>query len=117
MALVTEFKPHLRIKQMKKIIPLITCEPTFCLYVCNLVFGVDVPNLNHRIQVDPAKQPVKGNSVGSGHVSQCRTPAYDCHLNHGFDVLENIQHSAGLRKSHIRRHTVNIAEIKIVVIG
>ena len=89
------------VKQSKKIVQLTTCETAFCLHVCNLVFGINAPNLNLRIQVDPVKQPVKSNSVGSGHMSHCWTPAFDCHLNRGFFVLENIQHSAGLRKIYI----------------
>ena len=38
------------VKQMEKIVPLITCEITFGQHVCELMFGVDVPNLNF---VDP----------------------------------------------------------------
>ena len=30
------------VKQVKKIVPLITCEIPFCQYVCKLVFGVNV---------------------------------------------------------------------------
>ena len=32
-------------EQMKKIIPLITCEISFSQYVCDLVFGVNVTDL------------------------------------------------------------------------
>ena len=68
----TERAEKADVEQMKKIVPFVTCETAFCQYVCNLVFGVDVPNLNLRIQVDPVKQPSKSNSVGSGHMSRCR---------------------------------------------
>ena len=34
------------VKQIKKIVPLMACEIPFCQYVCKLVFGVDVPDLN-----------------------------------------------------------------------
>ena len=34
------------IEQMKKIVPLITCEITFGQFVCEMMFGVDVPILN-----------------------------------------------------------------------
>ena len=41
------------VEQMKKIVPLITCEITFGQYVCQLMFGVDVPNLNLGFQINP----------------------------------------------------------------
>ena len=85
------------IEQMKKIVPLITCEMTFGLYVCELMFGVDVFDLDLGVQIDSIKQPIKSNSVGSGNMSHCVTPAFDYHLNHGFIVLKDIQHSIGTR--------------------
>ena len=44
------------VKQMKKIAPLITCEIAFGQHVCELVFGVDVPNLNLGIWDNPIKK-------------------------------------------------------------
>ena len=40
------------VEQSKKIIPLITCEVSFGQYVCDLVFGIDVLDLNLRIQMN-----------------------------------------------------------------
>ena len=34
------------IEQMKKIVPLITCEISFCQHGCALVFGVNVTDLD-----------------------------------------------------------------------
>ena len=53
-----------------------------CQYVCELCFGVDIFDLNLliQIQIDPVKQPIQSNSVGSGHVSHCWTPAFNDHL-------------------------------------
>ena len=34
------------IEQLKKIVPLITCEVSFCQNVCELVFGVNVTDLD-----------------------------------------------------------------------
>ena len=34
------------VEQVKKIVSLVTCEITFGQYVCELMFGVDAPNLN-----------------------------------------------------------------------
>ena len=41
------------VEQMKKIVSLVTCEITFGQYVCELMFGVDVP----------VEQSIKSNSV------------------------------------------------------
>ena len=53
------------VEQMKKNVPFITCEISHCQYVSNLVFGVSVPGLDLRVQVNSVKQPIKSNSVGS----------------------------------------------------
>ena len=53
------------VEHTKKIIPFVTCDVTFCQYVCHLVFGVNVPDLNLRIQFDSVKQPINRNSSGS----------------------------------------------------
>ena len=55
------------VEQMKKIVPLITCEIAFCQYVCDLVFDVNVHDLNLRVKVDSVKQPIKSNSECSWH--------------------------------------------------
>ena len=51
--------------QMKKIVPLITSGIPFSQHVCELVFGVNVPNVNFRIEINPVKQRIQSNSVGS----------------------------------------------------
>ena len=53
------------IEQMKKIVPLITCAIPFSPHVCELVFGVNVTHVNFRIEINPVKQPIQSNSVGS----------------------------------------------------
>ena len=40
------------VKQIKKIVPLIACESPFCQYVCKLVFGVDMLDLNSGVQIN-----------------------------------------------------------------
>ena len=67
---------------------LITCEVLFCQYVCKLVFGVDVLDLNLGSRLISVKQLVKSNSVGSGYVSHCWTSAFDDHFHHCFVVLK-----------------------------
>ena len=84
---------------MKKIVPLITCDIPFCQYVCELVFGVDVLDLNLRIQINSVKLPVKSNSVGSGHVSHFWTSAFDDHFNQCFVVLKKCTASHRIEKT------------------
>ena len=105
----------LMLNKMKKIVPFVTCEISFCQDVCNLVFGVNVPYWNLRIQVDSVKQPIKSNYVGSWHMSHCWTHTFEFHLNHGFIVLKHVQHSIGLRKFRIRKYIVNVKQIRTVV--
>ena len=50
-------------------------------------------------------------------MSHCWTSAFDYHLNHGFSVLKDVQHGTKSRKLRIRRDVVNIAQIKIVLLG
>ena len=50
------------VEQMKKIVPFVTCEIACGQTVCDLMFGVDVPDLSFR---DPVKQPIQSNLVGS----------------------------------------------------
>ena len=40
------------VEQMKKIVPFVTCEITFCQYVCELMFGIIVSNLNFKIKIE-----------------------------------------------------------------
>ena len=55
----------LMLNKMKKIVPLVTCEITFGQNVCELLLGINVSNLNFRIKISPAKQPIQSNLVGS----------------------------------------------------
>ena len=58
------------VEQTQKMIPIITCEISLCQYVCVLVLGVNVFDLDLVVQTDSIKQPIKSNSVSSGkHVS------------------------------------------------
>ena len=56
----------------KKMIPFITCATSLCQYVCELVFGVNVFDLDFGVQIDSMKKTIKSNSVGSGNMSHCR---------------------------------------------
>ena len=101
---------------MKKIVPLITCEIFFCQCVCKLGFGVNIFDLNFEVQINSVK-PIKSNSVGSGYVSHCWTSAFDDHFNHCYVIPKNAQHRAKSRKLRVRRLMINIAQIKIFLLG
>ena len=85
------------VEQMKKIVLLITRGIPFSQHVCELVFGVNVTDLNFWVQIDSIKQPIQSNSVGSWHMSHCGTSAVDNHFNYSFIVLKHIQHSIGTK--------------------
>ena len=72
------------------------------------MFGINVSNVNFRIKVNPVKQPIQCNPVSSGHVSHCWTSAFEYHLNHGFIVLKDIQHSTGTRILRIGWSVINV---------
>ena len=90
---------------MEKIVPLIRCEIALCQYVCELVFGFDILDLDFGAQVDSVKQPFKRNSVGPGYGSHFWTSALDDHLHHRFIIFKNVKHRTGLRRiQRLRKH-------------
>ena len=56
-------------KQAQKMIPVITCEISLCQCVCELVFVVNVFDLDFGVQVDSIEQPIKNNCGFWKHVS------------------------------------------------
>ena len=50
------------------------------------------------VQIDSVKQPIKRDSVGSGHVSHRRTSTFDDHLDHFFIVFENVKHGFKIKR-------------------
>ena len=54
------------VQQIQQMIPFITCEIPLCQDVCELVFGVDVFDLDLWVQINSIEQQIKSNSVGSG---------------------------------------------------
>ena len=81
------------VEQTQKMIPFLTCEISRCQYVCELVLGVNVFNLDLGVQIDSIKQPIKSKSVGSGNMSHCRASSLYDHLDHCFVVFKDIQQS------------------------
>ena len=96
------------IEQMKKIVPLITCEIPFSQHVCELVFGANLTDLNFWVQINPVKQPVQSNSVRSRNVSHCETSTFDNHVDYSLIVLKDIQQSTGTRIRCISWNVTNV---------
>ena len=63
-------------------IPLITGEIAFRQHVCELFVGVNIFDFDLWVLVDSVKQPIKRNSVGSGHGSHRRTFGFENHLDY-----------------------------------
>ena len=104
------FRHHIRtpgrdenadIEEMEKIIAFITCAIALCQYVCELVFGVNVFDLDLGVQIDSIKQPIKSNSMGSRHMSHCRASSLYDHLDYCFVVFKNVEHRTKLRRLHV----------------
>ena len=79
------------VEQTQKMIPFITCELSLCQYVSELVFGVDIFDLDPGVQIDSIKPSIKSNSVGSGNMSHCQASSLYDHLDHCFVVFKDIQ--------------------------
>ena len=81
------------VEQKQKMIPFITCEISLGQYDSKLVLGVNILDSDFGVQVDPVKQPISRNSVGSGNISHCRASSLYDHLDHCFDVFKHVQQS------------------------
>ena len=51
------------VEQAQQMIPFITCEISVCQYVWELMFGINVFDLDLGVQINSIKQPIKSNSV------------------------------------------------------
>ena len=69
-------------------VPFLTSETAFRQNVGELVFGIDILDVDFEVQVDSIKWPVQRNSVSSGYVSHHRTSAFDNHLDYCFMVIK-----------------------------
>ena len=89
------------VKQNTKDDSIHTCEVSLGQYVCELVFGANVFDLDFWVQIDSIEQPIKSNSVGFGNMSHCRASSLYDHLDHCFVVLKHIQESFLMRRLDI----------------
>ena len=91
-------------------IPLITREISFGQNVSELVFVVDVLDLDFWVQVYSIEQPIKRNSAGPGNMYHCGTPSLNDHFDHSFIVLKHIQQSFLMRKNGRLRNTISVIQ-------
>ena len=96
------------VEQTEKMIPLLTGAIAFRQRVCELVFGVDIFDLDLWVQIDSVKQPIKRGSVGSRHVSHRRTSAFNYHLDHCFIVFKNVKHGSGVKSFCVCDNVIHI---------
>ena len=94
------------VNQTKNITPIITRETAFSQQICELVFGVNIFDVDLAVQVDSVQQPILRDSMGSRHVSPHRTSSFDDHLYHSFVVFKNVQLSFALRRMPVRGHMI-----------
>ena len=72
------------VKSTQKMIPFITCEISLGQYVCELVFGVNVFDLDFRVQIETSQ----GQLCGFWNMSHCRVSSLYDHFDHCFIVFE-----------------------------
>ena len=68
-------------------------------------------DLHLRFQVDSVEQPIKRNSVGSGHVSHCRTSSFDSHVDDSFVVFKNVQLRLALKRIWVCGDVIHMRQL------
>ena len=100
---------------MKTIVPFVTCEITFGQNVCELMFRINVSNLNLESRLIMSNNQSKATLwVLDTCLIVGLRPSFD-HLNHGFIVLKDIQHSFGNNMCFAWFNAINVGQIKIGV--
>ena len=95
----------------KKVIPLISRETSCGQHVSEMVFGVNIFDLDLGFQVDSCKKPIKSNSVSSRQMSLCGTSSFDYHFDHNFVVFENEQLKLTLRRLCVERYVIHVTQL------
>ena len=99
------------IEQTQKVIPLISRETSFSQNVSELVFGVNIFDLDLGFQVDSVKQPIKSNSVSPGHVSHRWTSSFSYLFDHGVVGLKDAQLRLTLRRMCVGGYIIHIIQL------
>ena len=97
----------IKVEQTKKMVPLVTRETPSAWHVSQFVFGVNIFDLALWFQVVSVEQPMKRNSVGSGHVSRCWSSSSDHHLDDSFVVFKDAQLRLALRRMCVGGYAIH----------
>ena len=68
-------------------------------------------------KIDSVEQPIKSNSVGSWHVSHCRTSPVDYHFVHGFAVFKDVQLRFTLRGMCVSGYVIHLTQLVILLLS
>ena len=85
-----EYIEKIHMNNRRKWFPFISWETSFGYNISELVFGVNIFDLDFWFQMDSVQQPIKNNSVSPGHVSHRCTAPFNFHFDHGFVVLKDV---------------------------
>ena len=94
-------------EQTQKMSPFITCEISLCQYVCELVFGVNVFDLDFGSKLILSNNQSRA-TLGLGNVSHCRASSLYDHLDHCFVVFKHIQQSFLTRRIDVWGNKINM---------
>ena len=61
--------------------------------------------------MDPVEQPIKSNSLSSGHMSHRRTSSFYYHFDHGFVVFKDVQLRFNLGTMCVRGYTIHFVQL------
>ena len=99
------------VQQSKKMVPFITRKTTFGQHVHELVFGVNIFDLDLGVQVDSFKKTSHAQLCGFLTRSHRWTLAFDDHFDHCFVVLENVQLRLALRRIFVCGDVVHMRQL------
>ena len=76
-----------------------------------LVLGVNIFDLDLGLHIDSVKEPIKSNSVGSGHMSHRRTSSFNYHFDHVFVVFKDVQLRFSLRRMFVGEYAIHFTQL------
>ena len=101
-----------KVKHTEKVVPFITGEITFGQDVCELVFGVNIFDLDFLgTKLILSNIQSSADSVGSGHVSHRRTSVFNDHLDHCFIVFKNVRHGFEVRRFCVCGNVIHMGKL------
>ena len=102
------------VEQTKQMIPLVTKKTPYGWNISKLVLGVNIFDLDLGFQFNFVEQPIKRNSVGSGHVSYCWTSSFKNPLDDSFVVFKIVRLRRTLRRMCLGGYVIHFWQLPIV---